>query len=143
MGYCMRLQDSNFKIKAENKDKALKVIQDMANKVNDSGSGGSYKAGQQQEAWYSWVNTSEFVNAKTLKEAMDAWRWGIEEDYEGNIDGIHFNGEKLGDDEQLFTVIAPFVEKDSYIEMHGEDGAIWRWAFNGQTMKEKTANITW
>ena len=59
----------------------------------------------------------------------------------GNIFELNFAGEKLGDDEILFQAIAPFVKKDSYIEMQGECGLIWRWSFDGKTMKEKTANI--
>lgn len=34
-------------------------------------------------------------------------------------------------------------EPGSYIEMRGEDGALWRWVFDGKTCKEITAKITW
>src|SRR5690606_21320852 len=61
--------------------------------------------------------------------ALDAWRWVPEREATGDIVGLRFRGERLGDDRVLFEAIAPFVEPGSFIEMVGEDGAIWRWTF--------------
>jgi hypothetical protein len=58
--------------------------------------------------------------------------------------GIMFEGEKSDStEEEMFNVIAPFVKAGSYIEMQGEDGARWRWVFDGETCKEKNAEISW
>jgi hypothetical protein len=143
MGYCMEQQASSFYIKAENKQKALEAIQALAYRVDVDGSGGSYSGGQKTEAWYSWVTTKEFFEAKTLPFAVEAWRWQIIEDAEGNVVDIDFNGEKLGDDDAFLHAIAPYVEANSFIEMSGEDGALWRWVFDGDEMEEKQANISW
>jgi len=140
MGYCMEQIDSDFMIKAENVKAALQAIKKLAGKETiKDGSGGHF----------SWVETSDFVKAKTLDKAMDAWRWEITgpepEDPENDpaeFDAITFNGEKLGDDAILFNAIAPYVEKGSYIEMQGEDGSRWRWVFDGKKCKEVTAKIS-
>lgn len=124
MGYCMELRGSNFFISAKNKEKALQAIKDLAKDVN------------------SWVNTDEFVNAKTLEEAMQAWSWHVEENDKGDVFDIYFEGEKLGDDTILLEAIAPYVKKGSYIDMTGEDSSIWRWAFDGKTMREKAATVS-
>ena len=143
MGYCMTQRDSLFTIKAENSEGALKAIKALAETVDEQGGGGSWKGGKKKEAWYSWVTTSEFVNAKTLDDAIKAWRWVVESDKNGDINYIYFNGEKIGDDEILFNAIAPFVDDDCYIEMSGEDGALWRWAFENGELVEKNAEIIW
>lgn len=59
------------------------------------------------------------------------------------VTGISFEGESQdGTEEEMFQAIAPFVEADSYIEMQGEDGEIWRWIFDGTTCVEKVANLS-
>ena len=143
MGYCMTLKDVNFFIAKENKEKALEAIKALASKVNELGHGGSWAGGKKIDANYSWVDTSEFLNAKTLEDAILAWGWSTDTDKDGNINYIGFDSEKLGDEPVLFEAIAPFVKNGSYIEMSGEDGNIWRWVFDGETMREKAARIVY
>jgi len=120
----MEQRNSEFFIKKENFDKALVAIKALANETKKM-SGESSNG----EHWFSWVDDYEFVEAKTLAEALTAWRWEPQLDEDGNINDIFFNGEKLGDDFVLFEEIAPFVKENSFIEMNGEDGTIWRWVF--------------
>lgn len=122
MGYCMTQADSSFHIKREKQDAALKAIKALAENPPKWG--------------YSWVD-EKYVRANDLQTALDDWRWETELDDEtGDIVGINFGGEKLGDDSVLWKAIAPFVEKDSFIQMAGEDGAVWRWVFNGSSVEE-------
>lgn len=148
MGYCMRCVDSNFLIKKENKSAALKAIQDLRGKET---------CGDH----FSWIDDN-FYEIKTLEEMLHEWRWLDRERNDmhlsiriGNsqpiqpqtekqdIFKLEFIGEKLGDDFLLFKTIAPWVEAGSYIEMLGEDGALWRWIFDGKTCVEKEAKISW
>ena len=144
MGYCMSLMEEAFRIPANRKAEALAAIKALANDTQAM-DGGEYSKGEKVRAWYSWVNTDEFANAPTLKKAMLAWRWEIIQvsDDSGDVIGISFNGEKLGQDHILFRAIAPFVEDGSYIQMQGEDGSIWRWVFRDGKLKEIEANIAW
>lgn len=41
----------------------------------------------------------------------------------------------------MFNTIAPFVEKDSYIQVSGEEGDSWRWVFNGTTCEEVLSSV--
>jgi hypothetical protein len=131
----MEQHNSNFTIKPSNVAGALASIKGLAgNETITDGSG----------RHYSWVISSEFVNAETLSQALRAWRWVCVRDGETNeIEGINFEGEKIGDEEALFDAIAPFVEPGSFLEMQGEDGALWRWVFDGKTCTEKTATVSW
>ena len=129
MGYCMNQRYSKFFISAKNKDATLEAIKGLAKQFPDE--------------HFSWVTPEQFLSAKTLEEAMDAWRWEIDLDEKGNVEEISFCGEKIGDDKLLFDAIAPWVKKGSYIEMQGEDGEQWRWNFDGKTCKEQNARIVW
>jgi hypothetical protein len=136
----MNQRSSQFYIKAENKAGALQAIKDLAKDEHQAGSD------QFDKNWrYAWVS-NKYKNAETLEEALAHWRWHAvvsENNDSGDIVAIDFQGEKLGDEEVLFTAIAPFVEKGSYIEIHGEEDCFWRWVFDGETMTEKYAELVW
>jgi len=57
---------------------------------------------------------------------------------------MEFVDEKLRNSawDALFT-IAPYVKAGGYIEMRGENGALWRWYFDGATVHELRPTITW
>ena len=126
MGYCMEQRDRTFKIKAEKIDSAFNACKKMIT----------------PDANYAWVDLTELENATTLKEFIDVWGWEVVETKEGIVD-IGFCSEKLGDDRELFDVIAPYVESGSFIEMIGEDGEMWRWVFEDGKCKEITPDIKW
>jgi hypothetical protein len=142
MGYCMELVGEDFFIEASKKDAALAAIKALATET-DKMSGFTSRGGAIIERHFSWVTTENFVNAKTLAQAMQEWQWLADEDADGNITYISFEGEKLGDDGVLFEAIAPFVKDGSYIEMSGEDGCRWMWCFKNGKMTEKTAKFVY
>lgn len=142
MGYCMNQREASFKMKKENFEPCLKALKKLATQASKKGSGGSGGMGKWTSS-FAWVTTEVFANAKTVKEALEEWRWDVEEDKNGNIDGILFSGDKSGDDTKLFEAIAPYVESGSYIEMSGEDGAIWRWKFDAGKCTEDSVTLDW
>lgn len=131
MGYCMRQTNSQFYSKKEFHNEAvLRVIADTIEQ---------HKRG----AGYPWVNPQQVVDARNLAEILRAWRYQTMLDAEGNITAIEFIGEKSGACLELFKMIAPAVQPDSFIEMLGEDGAKWRWVFDGSTCEEIQAVMNW
>jgi hypothetical protein len=123
MGYYITVRGMDFTLKEKNFDKALEAIKELEP--------------------HGWCRGNART-AQSLWEAMSCWRWTPEVNPKtGDIDYLYFDGEKLGDDEEFFNKIAPFVEEDSYIEISGEEGAIWRWCFKNGTIKEQSANISW
>jgi hypothetical protein len=127
MGYCMTLENCKFEIEKENFSNALSAIIDYASTTPR----------------ISWVGIPNLIESRNLIEALDHFRWSPSLDDDGNIDGLEFCGEKLGNDWELFTAIAPFVKKGSFIEMIGEDNAMWRWVFDGKGVREVQPIITW
>ena len=137
MGYHMSQERSEFTIPRSNHVPALKKLKELMKRTDLMR---CYVAGQKA---FAWVETDEVLRASSLSEAMEAFRWPVEHDAEGNITSIAFAGEKLGDDTPFFGVLAEFVDDDSFIEMHGEDGAMWRWIFSGGEVVEKHATVSW
>jgi hypothetical protein len=128
MGYCMTQSGcGKFQIKAKDMPKALKALKDMLAKKKD----------------YTWVTSSDIEQAKTLNEAINAWGWDLDMDDEGNATALLCNSEKLGEEHLMFDIIAPFVKKGAFIDMFGEDGTNWRWAFDGKHCVEKTAKVSY
>ena len=131
MGYCMRQTNSQFYSKNEFHNEAvLRVIADTIEQ-------------HERGAGYPWVNPQRVVEAKDLAEILKAWRYQPKLDAQGNITGVEFTGEKSGACHELFKMIAPAVQSGSFIEMLGEDGAKWRWVFDGTTCEEIQAMVNW
>jgi len=127
MGYCMSHVGGKFFIANKDKINALKAIKELAKKQDG----------------FRWVDNSEFAESKTIEEALGAWRWDTDVNNDGDITSLSFTGEKMGDDITLFEAIAPYVKRDSIIEMSGEDGMRWAWYFDGEKCIERDAIITY
>lgn len=125
MGYHVEQMDSQFFVAAE----AIPSLIESVHKLAESGQ-------------YYWVRDS-YKDSNDVKNIFYCWRWHVGLDDKGNISHIHFEGEKLGDDEVLFKAIAPFVQDGSFIEMRGEDNAMWRWKFSNGKLKEIYPEVIW
>lgn len=131
MGYCMYLQDSRFTVRQHNRANLFLVLKRL-----------SHEAAKRPRGGYSWVDTRALADAGTDTEALKLWRWEPSHNAAGDIVDLDFFGEKLGEDAVLFMAIAPFVERGSYLVMHGEDGEVWRWYFDGTTCVEQSASLS-
>lgn len=142
MGYYVEHVDGDFFIEEKNIVDVVVAIHRLASADSSYMSGQGYDNNGNLTPCYSWVN-STYMNTTNIKDIFNYWRWNIHFDESGNIDGISFDAEKLGDDEILMEAIAPFVKQHSFIEMRGEDGAMWRWLFKNKQMKTIYPKIIW
>tara|TARA_R100000664_G_C2741161_1_gene129613 strand:- start:737 stop:1132 length:396 start_codon:yes stop_codon:yes gene_type:complete len=110
--------------------------------ADKAGALAAIKAMPESSRW-SWVSSNEVLSAETLEEALKAWRWEAVADKQGNINYLHFMGEKYGEDPLLLKAIAPFVEDGSFIEMQGEDGERWLWRFSDGELETLEAQISY
>lgn len=127
MGTHIELTDSKFRIPADLKPGALAALRVLSKRADLMG-GGTGRTGFRGE-WFSFTDPDEIRAATTLADMMAAFRWPVHEDADGNIDGIEFSGQKLGDDRQVFDALAPFIEDGSFIEIDGD--VFIRWEFRG------------
>lgn len=132
MGYCMTLREEDFYISLEESQRGFPIVKKSLLKMR-----------RKRTSPFAWVYDEEIKNAKSLEYILDSFSWEADTDAEGNIISIYFQSEKLGDEKILFDIIAPFVSDNSYIEMSGEDGDIWRWVFKDGKCTEKKAEIRW
>ena len=134
----MNVMEHHFTIKSENTDKTLEAIKHLCEQEKELGGGYSSLRGNT----FCYVDTKEVLLAQDLKQAFSVWRWGISLDDKGDVDSISFEGENLGDDTIFFSEIAPYVEEGSYVQMHGEDGDIWRWVFRNGMCQNLSAELS-
>lgn len=132
MGYCIQLKDSKFTIKNENIDKALDAMIQLGDGSNNEDASGGRLGGKTR--WFAWMNLANPSEWSSIQRASRDWRYPMDVDINGDVIGISFIGEKIGQEQLMFETIAPFVEAGSFLDFIGEDGAQWRLEFNGKTM---------
>ena len=145
MGYYIKQTDCEIKILKENFPSIIAAVKDLMGK-KELMSGGTWADGYQKEAWFSWVSTDKVLSALeagSVDGVFSAWRYSIITDNDGNISSIRFGGEKYGDDDCFWSVIAPYVENGSYIEMLGEGGEAFRWCFDNGEFTTKYPSLEW
>jgi len=121
MGYYMSQHYSKFFIPTEKRVEALDALKVIA---------------ARKQNW-AWVQMEKILEATTIEKALYACRWT----YLADLQEIHFEGKKFGDEDTIFDVLAPFVKNGSWISMSGEEDAHWRWEFNGKRCRSHTAFI--
>lgn len=130
----MGVRDAEFFIPSENTREALEALKALMNNPNADRSGYNSR-GSDSFAYMRRVEPSDW---DYLKEAMADWRFPVELDDKHNVVGITFRGENSGDEEQMFEVIAPYVESGSYIEFFGRgDGYRWKIHFEEDTIRRE------
>lgn len=119
MGYCITMTNARFFIAEDNKYHAYRA----------------FKA--------SPLALGIRAPIHSLEDALDHFGYTAKNDVEDNIIGLEHTKEKLCDEEELFSVIAPYVRSGCFIEMVGEDHSMWRWVFTDGTLEEITPKIEW
>lgn len=128
MGYCMQQIDSDFSMPMANKAPALEALHEyIRTKYSSLPSNASSR-------FRSDIKDN-------FEDQMFSFGWGIET-CDSNVTGIYFDGDRYGNDEAIFDTIAKYVDENSYIDMMGEDGFIWRWHFNGTQCNEYAGEIS-
>jgi hypothetical protein len=142
MGYYINFKGCDFRIPKENFEPALKAIKAAAKKKM----GGVKAKHMASYGHWSWIDMDVVLKAKTLDEFLEEARWSPEHK-DGKADediiSVTFDGEKLGSEGEWMSVLAPFVQTGSWIEVSGEEDAIWRWVFRNGTLEEESAHIEW
>ena len=145
MGYLINQLDNYFYMEKETFDDALKVTKALLTfeaKEHHGPIGYVSQGGQITSRHYGFVQEGNVLRADNFKAAAEAFRWDMWIDDEGDIYSTTFNGEKYTGSEITFlNAIAPYVREDSYIEMQGEEGEMWKWYFNGMECMEYQAQI--
>lgn len=130
MGYYVEMGIDLHQVSIKNQTNILKAINKMhePKQVQRNGSGGCWTSGKQTNTWYAWVGNPGPEGFKTCKQALSEWRYQSTINKNKSLSIDYFDGEKWGDDAQLFAAIGPFLNGD--IVCTGEDGEIWKYSFH-------------
>ena len=119
MGYYMEQFDQRFTVLAANNHSAFDALK-------------AWEADQLKHRPYL-TNFPPLGGAETLEDALEELCWQPEQNEQNDIISLSFTGEKISDEYIWMRLIAPYVEKGSYLMMRGEDGCHWCWYFDGST----------
>jgi len=140
-------QDVHVVILASKEAKVRSIMRTLDRRGKKEGSGGSWQGGKQTGRWWAWV-ANGFSKKATVEEMFGAWGYECKQviDPKTKAKAFVLNGclsEKLGQEEMLWLAMAPVVQDGSYIDLRGEDDAMWRWCFEKGKMLEKQAKVTY
>lgn len=141
MGHNITQRGAQFRIDRERCAPALDALRALIAQAPEKGSGYRWKGDEPKVHHFAYVSTEQAATTKTLPEMLLAWRYSADVDDYGNIICLWFRGQPLGDDALLFQALAPFVDAGSYLTFEGEDGACWRWVFDGQCAFERQGKL--
>ncbi len=95
------------------------------------------RGGGNNESWFSWVNDKERLEATSVRDVFHAFGFDTTETKDGSFE-ISGYSSKIGQEELLLYVVAPFCADGSYIEWRGEDGEEWKFeVVKGQMMRSE------
>lgn len=152
MGYYIEIIESNFSMKAENFDKAYKVVCELNANDNMKSSGrfggeptvkpaNSKSVSDNPDKWFSFMPWDYDETCKDIIEVLETLGFEV---YcsDNEIESLYYYG-KCGQEDIFLEAIAPFVESGSYLLWRGEDNTMWVHEFEDGEMIEKSAYITW
>ena len=154
MGYYVR-GDGEFTIKTSNIANAYQALCDL-NQRDDLKRGGRHggendctkprPSGMNHHPgrWFSWMDADYPDKLATLDEILSAIGFDFRTETEGDL--THFRNvwydNKMGQEEEFFTALAPFVTSGE-IRWTGEENNHWAWRFEGGTLRWLDGEITY
>lgn len=134
MSYNIYMDECSFRIKEKNFPHLIKAI------VSAVKNGMIFNCVTQSNI----LNASnESDTSRAIEKLLIECRWEPHFNLKRNICTIDFLGTKLGDEDKLFKIMAPYVEAGSYIRVIGEEREKWEWRFDGKNVEEKYASLDW
>lgn len=119
----------------------LEKIKEMPKRMKSIQRGGSHGPDGKSESWFSWVNDKEILEATSVRDVFHAFMFDTTET-EGGFEISGYNN-KIGQEELLLAVVAPFCADGSYVEWRGEDGEEWKYeVVKGRMMRSEMIK-TW
>jgi len=139
MGYYHEIIEDNFTIPVAGFAPICKHMIDcgFTKPTEQVASGRTFSGKQTQEVFYSWTSTDKLVACALENDLIGIFKefgFDVQMDGEGGICGLSY-GNKSGDEDQLFRVIAPFMEDYQFVSFRGEDGALYRYFFVNQELR--------
>lgn len=137
MGYYIDQLTSQTRIAPENVEAAFAACKAQLD-PEQHGGGWSWRNGVQTNH-FAWVDSGELARASDLREYLTAWHVDWHDDDDGGLSELVAYEDwssKAGDEELLFRVLAPFIDRGSTMTFRGEEGEHYGWLFDGRGLVE-------
>ena len=143
MGYYVSLDESNAVIPAEKLETAFTRMKALNRTHDHAKTGGSWSGGRQTERWFAWMTSDYDKTCKDAAEILGMVGFDCAYGEDGSLRVWGYDS-KTGQEDLFIETIADLFVPGSYMVWRGEDGAQWRWEFDGtKKMKYQSAHITW
>lgn len=150
MGYYVSTMNADFRIPAENLDKAYDALcaLNARDELKTGGGGREVKPDDSQSVandptrWFSWMPWNYDEVYTTADEILNALGFETYKEDNGDVTILYYDS-KMGAEEHFLRALAPFVTDGSYVEWRGEDGSMWRQEFGNGEMTELEGEIVW
>lgn len=124
MGYCVSVEVKDVRIRAANRERALRAAKSLSSVWRDMG--------------------EEPGDYKTLEETLQVFGWETRTAPKtGDLVFWCYCYDKLGDDDYLFRALAPYLEGGGEVHYRGEDGREWKYKFDKGQMQEVRSHRVW
>jgi hypothetical protein len=134
MSYGIDYVLTNVFIPADKIDAALEAINELTSIENrrTRSYNGFYRNDEGRDWWYKLVDRPPNDKWATLEDAMRDWHFITKTTDEG-IKVEHLRLISRGDEDVIFSTLAPFVQEGGMIEAEGEDDDKWQLTYrNGR-----------
>lgn len=150
MGYYVGTMNADFRIPAENLDKAYDALcaLNARDELKTGGGGcevrpaGSESVAGDPNRWFSWMPWNYDEMYSSVEEILNALGFETDVELNGDVTIVYYDN-KMGAETHFLEALAPYVADGSYVEWRGEDNAMWRQDFNNGEMKERGGKIVW
>ncbi len=135
MGYYVEYDCSNVTFPKSKGDEVLAAINALHEPtlMKSQAGGGRWESGKQADVWYRFTQNPPEGGFTSLEKAFRAWRFNLDQI---NSEEYSFGwaGEKIGDEEFFFNVLAPYATGEIYAR--GEEGDEWGFRFKDGTLRD-------
>lgn len=142
MGTYTRIADQNFFLPRDKFEEAYKAVCELNNR-NDLKTGGRHPKLEGYEDnvprpdyWFAWVDWNYHETCKNLIEVLKEFGFETTQNENGDIIQLDYDS-KIGNEFELFKVLAPFIKEASFISWVAEEYG-YTWYFeNGQLLESE------
>jgi hypothetical protein len=140
MSYYVSLRNSNFTIPAEKADLALGAVFALVDKDESREFMHTGADGKRHFLWFPDDWTQTYTSLAHVFQQLGFETSGPDD---GDFHIWMFDSKWADIIEYFLNAVAPFVDSGDYLEFHGEDGNMWRFAFLDGKLNSYEAHIEW
>ena len=127
MGTYVKLLDGDWRIPET--VEVLAKLKEMPTKLRGLKRGGSSRG----ESWFSWINDSVILNAKSVKEIFEYLGFEVDTSDPAYVSLLDYDN-KTGQEDIFLAVVAPSVAEGSYLNWKVEDDSLYRYSVENKAM---------